>query len=178
LFPGEDESDQLACIIELLGAPPQKLLDASKRARNFISSKGYPRYCTVVSMPDGSTVLQGGRSKRGKPRGLPGSKDWTTALKGCDDPFFIDFLKRCLDWDPTTRMTASQALRHSWIRRRLPKPPNENPPSRRSSASFRHNTVNNKVTSFNTNGHNNPSDINKHMRLPKIGSYSNLPSNS
>ena len=40
LLPGEDEADQLSCIIELLGMPPQKLLDQSKRAKNFISSKG------------------------------------------------------------------------------------------------------------------------------------------
>lgn len=54
LFPGEDESDQLACIIELCGMPPQRVLDQSKRARNFISSKGYPRYCTLVTLPDGN----------------------------------------------------------------------------------------------------------------------------
>lgn len=59
LYPGEDEGDQLATIIELNGMPPQKLLETSKRARNFISSKGFPRYCTVQTMPDGSTVLQG-----------------------------------------------------------------------------------------------------------------------
>ena len=40
LFPGEDEADQLACIIELLGMPPPKLLQTSKRAHHFISSKG------------------------------------------------------------------------------------------------------------------------------------------
>lgn len=127
LFPGEDESDQLACIIELLGMPPQRLLDQSKRARNFISSKGYPRYCTVTTLPDGSNVINGGRSRRGKPRGSPGSKEIMSALKGCDDPLFLDFMRRCLDWDPSTRMTPSQALRHAWLRRRLPKPPpNEN----------------------------------------------------
>ena len=123
LFPGEDEGDQLACIIELLGMPPQKLLDNSKRSRNFISSKGYPRYCTVTTLPDGSTSLNGGRSRRGKPRGPPSSKEMTVALKGCDDPMFLDFMKRCLDWDPATRMTPTQALRHPWLRRRLPKPP-------------------------------------------------------
>ena len=127
LYPGEDEGDQLACIIELLGMPPQKLLDSSKRARNFISSKGYPRYCTVATTNDGQVVLNGGRSRRGKSRGPPGSKEWVTALKGCDDPLFLDFMKRCLDWDPSTRMTPGQALRHAWLRRRLPKPPpNEN----------------------------------------------------
>ncbi|XP_043964920.1 dual specificity tyrosine-phosphorylation-regulated kinase 2 isoform X1 [Gambusia affinis] len=123
LLPGEDESDQLACIIELMGMPNPKLLDSSKRAKNFVSSKGYPRYCTVTNMPDGSVVLNGGRSRRGKTRGPPGSKDWSVALKGCDDPLFLDFLKQCLEWDPALRMTPSQALRHPWLRRRLPKPP-------------------------------------------------------
>ncbi|XP_018585267.2 dual specificity tyrosine-phosphorylation-regulated kinase 2-like [Scleropages formosus] len=123
LLPGEDEGDQLACVIELLGMPSQKLLDSSKRAKNFVSSKGYPRYCTVTTLPDGSVVLNGGRSRRGKVRGPPGSKEWTAALKGCDDPLFLDFLKQCLEWDPVLRMTPSQALRHPWLRRRLPKPP-------------------------------------------------------
>src|SRR5689334_20654619 len=98
LLPGEDESDQLALMMELLGMPPSKVLDSSKRARNFVSSKGYPRYCTVTQLPDGSVVLGGGRSKRGKLRGPPGSRDWSAALKGCTDELFIDFLKRCLDW--------------------------------------------------------------------------------
>ncbi|CAF4913379.1 unnamed protein product, partial [Rotaria socialis] len=57
--------------------PSQKVLDASKRARNFVSSKGHPRYCTLATLPDGTTVLQGGRSKRGKHRGPPASKDWS-----------------------------------------------------------------------------------------------------
>ena len=123
LLPGEDEGDQLSCIIELLGMPPQKLLDTSKRAKNFISSKGYPRYCTATTLPDGTTVLNGGRSRRGKPRGPPGARELQTALKGCDDPLFLDFIRRCLEWDPATRMTPNSALRHAWLRRRLPRPP-------------------------------------------------------
>jgi len=123
LLPGEDEADQLSCIIELLGMPPQKLLDQSKRAKNFINSKGYPRYCTATTLPDGTTVLNGGRSRRGKPRGPPGSRELQTALKGCDDPLFLDFIRRCLEWDPATRMNPSSALRHAWLRRRLPRPP-------------------------------------------------------
>lgn len=106
--------------------PPQKLLDQSKRSKNFITSKGYPRYCCVNTLPDGAVILNGGRSRRGKLRGPPASKDWVTALKGCNDGLFIDFLKRCLEWDPNTRMTPSAALRHSWLRRRLPRPPQTN----------------------------------------------------
>lgn len=123
LLPGEDENDQLALIIELLGMPPNKVLENAKRARTFISSKGYPRYCTASAMPDGSVVLSGARSKRGKMRGPPASRSWNTALKNMGDELFIDFMKRCLDWDPETRMTPAQALKHQWLRRRLPCPP-------------------------------------------------------
>uniref|UniRef100_A0A915C6I1 Dual specificity tyrosine-phosphorylation-regulated kinase mbk-2 n=2 Tax=Parascaris univalens TaxID=6257 RepID=A0A915C6I1_PARUN len=48
LLPSEDESDQLALVMELLGMPPSKVTEHSKRTRNFISSKGYPRYCTLT----------------------------------------------------------------------------------------------------------------------------------
>ena len=125
LYPGEDEGDQLACMMEVLGVPPQKMLDACKRNRTFFSSKGYPRYCTTTTNPDGSVTCGGSRSRRGKYRGPPGSKELSRALKGCDDPLFLDFLQRCLEWDPTVRMTPPQALRHGWLRRRLPKAPSE-----------------------------------------------------
>ncbi|KAJ2941029.1 hypothetical protein O0L34_g13160 [Tuta absoluta] len=137
LLPGEDEADQMACIIELLGMPPQKLIDQGKRSKNFISSKGLPRYCTATTLADGTTVLSGGMSRRGKPRGPPGSKSFVTALKGCQDKFFIDFIRRCLEWDPDKRMTPAQALRHAWLRRRLPRPPHDDepPPTHTSSVS-------------------------------------------
>ncbi|KAH9628245.1 hypothetical protein HF086_006722 [Spodoptera exigua] len=125
LLPGEDEADQMACIIELLGMPPQKLIEQGKRSKNFISSKGLPRYCTATTLADGTTVLSGGMSRRGKPRGPPGSKSFVTALKGCQDKFFIDFIRRCLEWDPEKRLTPAQALRHAWLRRRLPRPPHD-----------------------------------------------------
>lgn len=121
LFPGEDEGDQLATMMEVLGMPPQKMLDNCKRQRMFFSSKGHPRYCTLTQNPDGTTSYSGGRSRRGKFRGPPDSKDLSRALRGCEEPLFLDFLLRCLEWDPATRMTPAQALRHGWLRRRLPK---------------------------------------------------------
>jgi dual specificity tyrosine-phosphorylation-regulated kinase 2/3/4 len=81
LLPGEDEYDQLALIIELCGMPPTHVLENTKRARNFVSSKGYPRYCTATQMPDGTIALSGSRSKRGKLRGPPGSRTFQQALK-------------------------------------------------------------------------------------------------
>jgi dual specificity tyrosine-phosphorylation-regulated kinase 2/3/4 len=125
LFPGEDEGDQLATMMEVLGMPPQKMLENCKRHRMFFSSKGHPRYCTLSQNPDGTTSYSGGRSRRGKFRGPPESKEMSRALRGCEDPLFLDFLQRCLEWDPAIRMTPAQALRHGWLRRRLPKNPTE-----------------------------------------------------
>jgi len=126
LFPGEDESDQLACIIELLGMPPPKILQESERTRNFFSLKGYPRYCSLVTYPNGTHTLHPGFSKRGKVRGLPGSKSWSSILNGYEDPLFLDFITRCLDWDAETRMTPAQALRHPWITQEMVKAKSEN----------------------------------------------------
>jgi dual specificity tyrosine-phosphorylation-regulated kinase 2/3/4 len=179
LFPGEDEGDQLATIIELQGMPSQKLIDVSKRHRNFISSKGYPRYCTVTTGPDGQVQLTGGRSRRGKYRGPPSSKEMVTALKGCDDPLFIDFMKRCLEWDPATRMSPSQALRHAWLRRRLPKPPNENDSRNVRRASGTRSGMVNKYANGMSSGKTRliatsdevgSSSINARPKLPQIGS--------
>lgn len=128
LLPGEDESDQLACMMELLGMPPKKLLLQSKRVKNFFNTKGYPRYLPTPSL-DEAPGLRLGISRRGKFRGPPGSKDIKKALKGCDDPMFTNFLMGCLEWDPEERMTPAVALKHSWFRRRLPRPPNSSSPS-------------------------------------------------
>uniref|UniRef100_A0A914QJI6 Dual specificity tyrosine-phosphorylation-regulated kinase mbk-2 n=1 Tax=Panagrolaimus davidi TaxID=227884 RepID=A0A914QJI6_9BILA len=121
LLPGEDENDQLALIVELLGMPPTKIIDNAKRARNFFTSKGHPQYCTQTALQDGTIVLGNGQSKRGKVRGIPGSRSWGTALKNMADDLFIDFLKRCLDWDPDQRLSPANALKHPWMRSWLPR---------------------------------------------------------
>ncbi|XP_053550179.1 dual specificity tyrosine-phosphorylation-regulated kinase 2-like [Bombina bombina] len=120
LFYSEDEYDQLACIIELLGMPPQRLMDSSKRVNHFFNKKGYPKYCNITCSQDGSVKLSGSYSFPGKFRGPPGSREWGVALNGCDDPLFLKFLKGCLEWDPNLRMTPEQALRHPWLLNQLP----------------------------------------------------------
>ena len=32
-----------------------------------------------------------------------------------NDEKFLDFLMRCLEWDPQDRMTPEKALKHAWI---------------------------------------------------------------
>uniref|UniRef100_A0A9L0KAX3 Dual specificity tyrosine-phosphorylation-regulated kinase 4 n=1 Tax=Equus asinus TaxID=9793 RepID=A0A9L0KAX3_EQUAS len=98
LFPGEDEVEQLACIMEVLGLPPARFIQKASRRQTFFDSKGFPKHIT---------------NNRGKKR-YPDSKDLTTVLKTYDTTF-LDFLRRCLVWEPSLRMTPDQAVKHAWI---------------------------------------------------------------
>jgi len=126
ILPGEDESDQLACIIELLGMPPKQVLENSKRAKIFFNAKGYPRYCTTKTLEDGSVIMSEGFSRRGMARGPPGSRKLKNALNGCDDAYFLQFIHECLEWVPEKRLTPEQGAKHPWFKRRLPKLPQNN----------------------------------------------------
>lgn len=65
LFPGEDEAEQLACIMELLGMPPKAMAEACSRRKHFFDSAGAPR---IVA------------NSRGRKR-RPGTRDLATALR-------------------------------------------------------------------------------------------------
>ncbi|XP_078477119.1 uncharacterized protein LOC144738084 [Lampetra planeri] len=49
-----------------------------------------------------------------KPYSLPGSFPLHSVLNS-QDTEFVDFISRCLQWDPNLRMTPTQALAHSWL---------------------------------------------------------------
>ncbi|XP_017785294.1 PREDICTED: dual specificity tyrosine-phosphorylation-regulated kinase 4 isoform X2 [Nicrophorus vespilloides] len=98
LFPGENEVEQLACLMEVLGVPGDEIINAATRRRLFFDSRGNPRCLTNTK----------GRKRK------PGSKNLAIALK-CNDALFIDFISRCLEWNPRKRMTPDEALRHEWI---------------------------------------------------------------
>lgn len=136
ILPGEDESDQLACIIELLGMPPKQVLENSKRSKIFFNTKGYPRYCSLKTMDDGTVVMGEGFSRRGVARGPPGSRKLKNALNGCDDVYFLQFISECLEWVPEKRLTPEQAIKHSWFKRRLPKLPQNSGNGNSSSNSY------------------------------------------
>jgi serine/threonine protein kinase len=99
------------------------VLENSKRAKIFFNAKGYPRYCTLKTLDDGSVIMSEGFSRRGIARGPPGSRKLKNALNGCDDVYFLQFISECLEWVPEKRLTAEQAFKHSWFKRRLPKLP-------------------------------------------------------
>ncbi|KAJ6668505.1 hypothetical protein lerEdw1_011987 [Lerista edwardsae] len=98
LFPGENESEQLACIMEVLGLPPADFIQSASRRRTFFDSNGLPKSLT---------------NSRGKIRN-PSTKDLNTVLRVYDGSF-LDFLKKCLVWKPGQRMTPEEAMHHTWL---------------------------------------------------------------
>lgn len=120
LFTGEDEGDQLACIIETCGIPKKRFLKNCKREKHFFDSRGLPRYCMEKRTHDGKgTILAGGLSAKGKYRGTPGSRQLDDAFfKKGNDELMTEFVRRCLEVVPDERWTPEEALRHTWLRSR------------------------------------------------------------
>ena len=106
LLPGRDEDDQLALMMELLGSPPASLLGRSRdRGSRFIScTTGQPRY-----------LMRRGAVSRGAPASRNIEQVLAPFIKQDQDGLVIDFIKRCLHWDPALRLTADQALGHPWL---------------------------------------------------------------
>ncbi|XP_078510336.1 dual specificity tyrosine-phosphorylation-regulated kinase 4 isoform X2 [Lissotriton helveticus] len=98
LFPGENEVDQLACMMEVLGLPPASFIKAAPRRKAFFDLKGTPKSIT---------------NSKGKKR-RPNSKDLAITVQS-SDAVFLDFLKSCLRWNPDERITPNEALQHAWI---------------------------------------------------------------
>jgi len=41
-------------------------------------------------------------------------------LRESPDPTFVNFIGRCLEWDPRKRLTPEEGLCHEWITKGLP----------------------------------------------------------
>lgn len=98
IFPGENEQEQLACIMEIFGPPNRDIIEKCSRRKLFFDSSLKPRV----------TVSSKGRRRR------PSSKTLSGVLK-CDDEAFLDFLAQCLRWDPDRRIRPDQALSHPFV---------------------------------------------------------------
>ncbi|TKA70851.1 hypothetical protein B0A49_07045, partial [Cryomyces minteri] len=74
------------------------LIEKSTRKKLFFDSLGKPRV----------TVSSKGKRRR------PSSKTLNQALK-CDDEAFLDFIARCLRWDPDRRLKPDEAIVHDFV---------------------------------------------------------------
>ncbi|KAG5645026.1 hypothetical protein DXG03_007205 [Asterophora parasitica] len=106
IFPGENEQEQLSCIMEVLGVPEKEYINRSSRKKLFFDMNGAPR----------AVVNSKGRRRK------PGTKSLQQVLR-CTDEDFLDFISKCLVWDPERRIKPQAALRHPFVSSRRHKPP-------------------------------------------------------
>ena len=99
LFTGEDEKEQMQCIMEVKGEPPRSMIVVASRRKQFFDEDYKP-----IQTPN----------TKGKVR-YPNSKN-LKALVNCNDDLFVDFLDQCLEWKVDKRLTPEQAFQHPWIK--------------------------------------------------------------
>ncbi|KAJ3374104.1 Dual specificity tyrosine-phosphorylation-regulated kinase [Allomyces arbusculus] len=99
IFPGENEQDQLWCMMEVLGLPDPDLMAIAERKHLFFDPNNEPKPFT---------------NSKGKSRKV-GAKTLANAIKCRDEPLFVDFIAKCLIWDPNKRMKPTEAIHHPWI---------------------------------------------------------------
>ena len=91
LFDAKGDNDQIKKFVEVIGNPPSGFIAQSPRKKQFAA-------------PDGKLLTNP----------TPFKNRLSSILKS-NDQLMIDFLTKCLEWDPTKRITAAKALQHPWI---------------------------------------------------------------
>ncbi|KAJ7184093.1 hypothetical protein C8R46DRAFT_937896 [Mycena filopes] len=122
IFPGENEQEQLSCIMEVLGIPDKEFVNRSSRKKLFFDPNGAPR----------AVINSKGRRRR------PGTKTLAQVLR-CNDEDFVDFIAKCLIWDPERRLKPQAALRHPFVaagKRAKAPPPSTTPKATLSSSTL------------------------------------------
>eukprot|EP00769_Ergobibamus_cyprinoides_P003940 gnl/Ergobibamus_cyprinoides/5451.p2 GENE.gnl/Ergobibamus_cyprinoides/5451~~gnl/Ergobibamus_cyprinoides/5451.p2 ORF type:complete len:126 (-),score=11.08 gnl/Ergobibamus_cyprinoides/5451:83-460(-) len=100
LFPGRDEADQLARQMQVMGLPPQDLIQAAPRRKVFFTERpqSRPRFAPNPV-----------KDSRGRVR-RPSSRTLAAAVHRPADDDFVSFLQGCLEWSPSARFTPDEAL--------------------------------------------------------------------
>lgn len=98
LFMGENEQEQIACIMEIFGVPEKSMISQCSRRKLFFDSVGNPRIHV---------------SSKGVKR-YPAAKSLKKALKNSNEPL-LDFISQCLIWNPRNRLVPYQGLHHVFI---------------------------------------------------------------
>ena len=105
LFTGEDEIEQLLCIMEVKGIPPRSMIMQSSRRKMFFNDEYLP-------------VRK--ENSRGKVR-VPGSKNLRNMIleaqmkqaapvDSATTNDFVDFLEKCLEMKPDNRIITEEAF--------------------------------------------------------------------
>jgi dual specificity tyrosine-phosphorylation-regulated kinase 2/3/4 len=93
--------------MQIKDVPSRQLIELASRKQLFFDLTDYTPLIVANSK---------GRRRR------PNTKTLLTALNNCQDPMFLEFIDKCLEWNPVERMTPLEALQHEWVTSGLPQP--------------------------------------------------------
>jgi dual specificity tyrosine-phosphorylation-regulated kinase 1 len=122
LFPGRTEADLLFRMVEVLGLPPDWMIDASPKSKKFFSFAPF-------SLGGAKYKLRAETNAKGQPfrkRGLvnilgvnsggPGGRRSGEAGHGVEEYMQLyDLVRKSLAFDPASRITPAEALRHPFF---------------------------------------------------------------
>ncbi|XP_041963978.1 dual specificity tyrosine-phosphorylation-regulated kinase 1B isoform X2 [Alosa pseudoharengus] len=122
LFSGSNEVDQMNKIVEVLGIPPNHMLDQAPKARKYFDKLSDGLW-TVKKNKDIKKEYKPPATRRlheilGVETGGPGGR--RAGEQGhapCDYLKFKDLILRMLDYDPKTRITPFYALQHNFFKK-------------------------------------------------------------
>lgn len=98
LFMGENEKEQIACIMEIFGVPEKFMISQCSRRKLFFDSVGNPRIYVSTK----------------KVKRYPGTKSLKKVIKSNDD-LLTDFISQLLIWNPKHRLSPQHGLYHGFI---------------------------------------------------------------
>lgn len=98
IFLGENEADQMFCIMEYCGLPPSSMIERSSKSKLYFDGENKAK------------VLKTCRSGVRK----VSSKDFASFLRGSDAKF-VELVKKCLEIDPERRISAQEAMLDPWL---------------------------------------------------------------
>ena len=85
--------------MEVKGVPPRSMIVLASRRKVFFDEDYRP-----LTNPNSK-----GKIRKPNTKELP-------KLMNCEDPLFIDFVDKCLEWKPDKRMSPESAFQHPWIK--------------------------------------------------------------
>ena len=83
--------------------PPESMIDKSRKKEHYFDVD----YSPFLIEDDQLGILR-----------IPSSRLMKEAVP-CEDQDFLDFIQQCLEIDPETRFSASEAMEHPWIKSAL-----------------------------------------------------------
>ena len=98
LFPGINEMEQIYLIMEKIGVPPLFIIENTPKGRLFFDNNLRP---FKFKNEEGNIIKPGGKKIKDLIKDAPNT--------------FIDFINKCLLWNPYDRLTPDKALFHPFI---------------------------------------------------------------